>query len=301
MRCDDPTPLVFFSHHMSLVSSPGPLFRPTHAKYRKATNRSPFHHPQHTHPPLRSSPLSLSPSAALSPRRVTPVLHRRVTPIVRAAAGDAADPHEVLGLKPGADYDTVNRVYRKLTYEAKVANDKARMAEIESAHSLLMTRFMMARIQAGASSDVRGADSTPLLPWRPRVLIWGLKWIGISLALTCLPVLWSLGSSGAGPQPIQFAFLAYLVLNCMKLWQWGPPPAGGGGDSQKAVVVILARAAGLTLGSLSLGIFVSWSLPDMIMGATVSGALPAWFYESQWQVMTLGACAMGFIFNVFFR
>lgn len=61
------------------------------------------------------------------------------------------------------------------------------------------------------------------------------------------------------------------------------------------------RGAGLTLGSVSLGIFFAWSVPDMIMGAVIKGALPAAFYESQWMVMTAGAAAMGFIINAFFR
>lgn len=131
---------------------------------------------------------------------------------------------QVLGLPDGADFDAVNRVYRKLMYDAKRANDKDRMEAIEAAHSVLMTRFMMQRIQSGANRSVAQADTAPLLPWRPRLLLWAYRWMALSLAVGSLPVLWALASPHSGPQPIQLTFFAYLILNGMKLWQWSPPP-----------------------------------------------------------------------------
>jgi len=79
------------------------------------------------------------------------------------------------------------------------------------------------------------------------------------------------------------------------------PPEGDSASQQKAVVAHLIRGAGLALGSVALGVFCSWSLPDMIMGSVVQGALPAWFYDAQWQIMTVGGALGGLIMNAGFR
>jgi len=207
----------------------------------------------------------------------------------------------VLGLTEGADYETVNRTYKRMVYECKMNNKREMIDKIEAAHSTLMTRFMMQRIQAGANTDVARAGEVPLLPWRPRVLVWAYKWMAAAVVAAALPVAWAFVSPSAGPQPIQFTFFLCLVLNCLKLWQWSPPPANPPKEQQKAVIGILSRGAGLTLGSVTLGIFVAWSLPDLVMGTLVKGALPAGFYEAQWLIMTAGAAVSGCVFNIFFR
>ena len=119
----------------------------------------------------------------------------------------------MLGVREDADYDTINRAYKRLSYEEKRKGGKADPAQleaIEAAHSALVTRLMYARMQSGstgpAGSSPKGLDEVPLLPWRTRLLVWAPKWLALSLAAAVTAIAWSCGSASAGPQPVQFVF-----------------------------------------------------------------------------------------------
>lgn len=56
----------------------------------------------------------------------------------------------------------------------------------------------------------------------------------------------------------------------------------------------------MTLGSAAAGIFLFYSLPDLL--ASVAGrALPFWFYESQALICTIAANSLMFVLGSFYR
>ncbi|MEW5309973.1 MAG: hypothetical protein WDW38_001811 [Sanguina aurantia] len=83
-----------------------------------------------------------------------------------AAASSSNDPYSVLGIKPDATSNEINRAYTKKKYEARLSVKDT--AKVEQAHSSIMMSGLTARMKAGASKDVAYADTEPLFPWRPK-------------------------------------------------------------------------------------------------------------------------------------
>ncbi len=58
---------------------------------------------------------------------------------------------QVLGLSPGANSEAVQRSYRRALNDAKRANDKGRVENIEAAHTSIMMSGLTARMKVGAN------------------------------------------------------------------------------------------------------------------------------------------------------
>ncbi|KAJ9508788.1 hypothetical protein QJQ45_028099 [Haematococcus lacustris] len=94
---------------------------------------------------------------------------------------------QVLGIKPDADTNEVNRAYNKKKYEHR--NTPSMLSKVEAAHGQLMLNAFNARVkgQKTVPKEIKYADKEQLFPWRPKrwdatpkiVMIFG----GLQLAL----------------------------------------------------------------------------------------------------------------------
>ncbi|KAL6765812.1 hypothetical protein V8C86DRAFT_6745 [Haematococcus lacustris] len=115
--------------------------------------------------------------------------HPRHTQQPRPALCRAAssDPYQVLGVKPDADTNEVNRAYNKKKYEHR--NTPSMLSKVEAAHGQLMLNAFNARVkgQKTVPKEIKYADKEQLFPWRPKrwdatpkiIMIFG----GLQLAL----------------------------------------------------------------------------------------------------------------------
>ncbi|KAJ9510748.1 hypothetical protein QJQ45_027620 [Haematococcus lacustris] len=93
----------------------------------------------------------------------------------------------VLGIKPDADTNEVNRAYNKKKYEHR--NTPSMLSKVEAAHGQLMLNAFNARVkgQKTVPKEIKYADKEQLFPWRPKrwdatpkiIMIFG----GLQLAL----------------------------------------------------------------------------------------------------------------------
>jgi DNA polymerase delta subunit 1 len=239
-----------------------------------------------------------APAAAPRPRRAA------AAAAAAAAAGAApADPYAALGLPSGADYNAVQRAYRKRVAEAKAAGDEAAAAAAEAAHSTLMMSALTSRLAgggAGVDKEVRYADRARYFPWRPRFWPADRQLMAYAGAAQALFLAWALATPGtAGTQPVVWSAIAGAAANVVKQNRVNPvPPAaegekrGGGGNILRgAFLAVLATFAGCML---------FYTLPDAL-AATYNRVLPFWFYESQSTLLAVGSCLCNWLFSAFFR
>eukprot|EP00200_Dunaliella_tertiolecta_P003278 CAMPEP_0202350724 /NCGR_PEP_ID=MMETSP1126-20121109/7677_1 /ASSEMBLY_ACC=CAM_ASM_000457 /TAXON_ID=3047 /ORGANISM="Dunaliella tertiolecta, Strain CCMP1320" /LENGTH=252 /DNA_ID=CAMNT_0048942743 /DNA_START=141 /DNA_END=896 /DNA_ORIENTATION=+ len=134
-----------------------------------------FQHPRHASLSLRPIPQP----------RISSVPH--IHGIRVSTRATAEDPYQVLGIKPDADNNEVNRAFNKKKWEYK--SDPVMRNKVEEAHSKLMMAAFNARIRGGTTvpKEVKFADREALFPWKPKrwdatpkiVMIFG----GLQLAL----------------------------------------------------------------------------------------------------------------------
>ncbi|MEW5303479.1 MAG: hypothetical protein WDW36_006166 [Sanguina aurantia] len=160
-----------------------------------------------------------------------------------AAASSSNDPYSVLGIKPDATSNEINRAYTKKKYEARLSVKDT--AKVEQAHSSIMMSGLTARMKAGASKDVAYADTEPLFPWRPKrwdatpkiIMIIG----GLQLAMTAF------GFQSPQMSKVIACMLIGMVGNVMKQNSISPPPR----DASMATDEEAGRAgANVTRGAL---------------------------------------------------
>jgi DNA polymerase delta subunit 1 len=124
-------------------------------------------------------------------------LPARLTPCT-----DAMAP-QVLGLPPNADYNAIQRAYKKKVFDAR--GNEAEQQRVEAAHSTLMMSALTSRLQGKAEvdKDVIYADRARYFPWRPRLFLAEQKvmlYTGIAQAVL---LAWALLSPlTAGTQPV---------------------------------------------------------------------------------------------------
>lgn len=131
---------------------------------------------------------------------------------------------QVLGIPKNADYNTIQRAYRKKSVEAIA--DEAEKARIEAAHSSIMMSALTSRLQGNTSVDknVLYADRARFFPWRPRVFFAErqvMLYAGVAQAVL---LAWALLSPmTAGTQPVvwckfkcisSFIVVYFERLNC---------------------------------------------------------------------------------------
>jgi hypothetical protein len=122
---------------------------------------------------------------------------------------------QVLGLPQNADYNAIQRAYKKKTFENR-GND-AELQRLEAAHSTLMMSALTARMQGGVKveKDVLYADRARFFPWRPRIYLAGrqlMLYAGIAQAVL---LTWALLSPGtAGTQPVVWCKLRSPTILC---------------------------------------------------------------------------------------
>jgi len=110
---------------------------------------------------------------------------------------------QVLGLPKNADYNAIQRAYRKKLSECR-GNEEA-ASRIEQAHSSLMMNALTSRLQGNAQVDknVLYADRARYFPWRPKLWLAEQKVIMYSAIAQFAFLAWALLSPmTAGTQPV---------------------------------------------------------------------------------------------------
>ena len=238
---------------------------------------------------------------------------------------------QVLGIPKNADYNAIQRAYRKKMSEA--ITDEAEKSRIEAAHSSLMMSALTSRLQGNTSVDknVLYADRARYFPWRPRIFLAErqvILYAGISQAVL---LAWALLSPlTAGTQPVVwctffscFSFFSYTqidtfthptptlstaaiagaVANVYKQNRINPPPARGmelSEEERKQGGKNIIRGAFLAFLATFGGCFALYTAPDAV-AAAVNKVLPLWFYEGQTMLLAIGSCLFNWIFTSAFR
>ena len=238
--------------------------------------------------------------ALMRQRRI--VTQRRGIVVPRAAAG--GDPYEILGLPNNADYNAIQRAYRKKLSESR--GNEAAIASIEQAHSSLMMNALTSRLQGGAPVDknVLYADRARYFPWRPKLWLAEQKVILYSAIAQCVLLAWALLSPlTAGTQPVIWSATAGAVGNIYKQNRISPPPARGteiSDEEKKQGGKNILRGAFLAFMATFSGCLMFYTAPDAL-AAQLNMVLPLWFYEGQTILLTLGSTMMNLIFTSLFR
>ena len=115
-------------------------------------------------------------------------------------------PDQVLKIPQNADYNAIQRAYRKAVADARGAGNDAETARIEAAHSSLMMSALTSRLQGGAASvdkSILYADRARYVPWRPRVFLADRTLALYSGIAQAVLLAWALLSPAtAGTQPV---------------------------------------------------------------------------------------------------
>jgi len=223
-------------------------------------------------------------------------------PRAAAAGGASADPYQVLGLKQGASYEQIQRAYNNLRREYQGNEEK--LSQLESAHTSIMMSQLSMRLQGGAevAKEVKYADRAVFFPWRPRVCVDEKKAILRNLIVAAVLAAWSLGfADTCFTQPMIVATGVAIAGNFVKQCVFFPTGGRYATDEEKKNVTRnLVRAAGLSLGSMFLGIFTFYTAPEYV-GTLLGKTMPYWFYESQNVLLNMGSIIMNFVTVSFLR
>mmetsp|Transcript_12476 Transcript_12476/g.35041 ORF Transcript_12476/g.35041 Transcript_12476/m.35041 type:complete len:267 (+) Transcript_12476:110-910(+) len=219
-----------------------------------------------------------------------------------AASGAGSDPYEVMGLKPNATSEQIQRAYNTLTRENK-GNDEA-LSKIEAAHSSIMMLQLTSRMKGSVQvdKDIRFADRAVFLPWRPRLFVDEKKALLRNLIVAAVLTVWVfLFAETSFTQPLLastgLAMIGHYVKQC------SINPTGGRyatPEEKKNVSKNLIRAFGLAMCGMFSGMFLFFTAPDLI-SAQLGKTMPYWFYESQNLLLNMGGVIMNTIFVSFFR
>jgi hypothetical protein len=211
---------------------------------------------------------------------------------------------QVLGIPKNADYNAIQRAYKKKLSET-LGND-AEKQRIEAAHSSLMMSALTSRLSGSAPVDksVLYADRARFFPWRPRLFLAErtlILYAGIAQAVL---LSWALLSPmTAGTQPVVWSAIAGAVANIFKQNRINPPPARGmemSEEERKQGGKNIMRGAFLAFLATFVGCFLFYTAPDAI-AAAFNRVLPLWFYEGQSMLLAIGSCTMNFLFAALFR
>uniref|UniRef100_A0A7S0V7Z3 J domain-containing protein n=1 Tax=Polytomella parva TaxID=51329 RepID=A0A7S0V7Z3_9CHLO len=170
----------------------------------------------------------------------------------------ADDPYSVLGVKPDANTNEINRAYTKKKSENR--NDAVVLQRIEAAHSKIMFSQLSARMKSKSiDKDIAYADREVLFPWRPK------RWnstppviMGFLFGFVAIAVF--MQASGSVFSSLLIGFVG-CVGNTMKQNALKPPSAEGFGDDDHSdgatknfyralLLSFLATAGGMLLASI---------------------------------------------------
>lgn len=211
---------------------------------------------------------------------------------------------QVLGLPNNADYNAIQRAYKKKLSESR--GDDAAIARIEEAHSSLMMNALTSRLQGNAQVDknVLYADRARYFPWRPKLWLAEQKVIMYSAIAQCVLLAWALLSPmTAGTQPVIWSATAGAIANIYKQNRITPAPARGmevSDEEKKQGGKNILRGAFLAFMATFSGCLLLYTAPDAI-AAQFNKVLPLWFYEGQTILLALGSTMMNLIFTSLFR
>lgn len=211
---------------------------------------------------------------------------------------------QILGLPQNADYNAIQRAYKKKLSESR--GDDATIARIEEAHSSLMMNALTSRLQGNAQVDknVLYADRARYFPWRPKLWLAEQKVIMYSAIAQCVLLAWALLSPmTAGTQPVIWSATAGAIANIYKQNRITPAPARGmevSDEEKKQGGKNILRGAFLAFMATFSGCLLLYTAPDAI-AAQFNKVLPLWFYEGQTILLAVGSTMMNFIFTSLFR
>lgn len=211
---------------------------------------------------------------------------------------------QILGLPQNADYNAIQRAYKKKLSESR--GDDAAIARIEGAHSSLMMNALTSRLQGNAQVDknVLYADRARYFPWRPKLWLAEQKVIMYSAIAQCVLLAWALLSPmTAGTQPVIWSATAGAIANIYKQNRITPAPARGmevSDEEKKQGGKNILRGAFLAFMATFSGCLLLYTAPDAI-AAQFNKVLPLWFYEGQTILLAVGSTMMNFIFTSLFR
>jgi len=110
---------------------------------------------------------------------------------------------QVLGIPKNADYNAIQRAYKKKISDA--LGNEVEISRIEAAHSSLMMSALTSRLQGNAPVDknILYADRARYFPWRPRIFFAEKTVILYSGIAQAVLLAWALLSPvTAGTQPV---------------------------------------------------------------------------------------------------
>ncbi|EFN52222.1 hypothetical protein CHLNCDRAFT_139072 [Chlorella variabilis] len=223
-------------------------------------------------------------------------------------AGAGQDPYEVLGIPSNADYNAIQRAYKKRVSEVK-GRDEAALQQIEAAHSAIMMAQLTSRLKGNVSveKDVLYADRAKYFPWRPRLWMAAYDILLYSALAQALMLAWALLSPlTAGTQPVIWSAIAGAVGNIIKQNRLYPVPKGGPDsppDEKKQGGKNIMRGFLLAFMATFSGCLLFYTLPDAI-AASMGRVMPAAFYEGQalqTMLLAIGSCILNWLFTAFTR
>lgn len=244
----------------------------------------------------------LAPQQRLPVRRA--VSHRCVVRAAMAGGAAGEDPYQVLGIPRNADYNAIQRAYRKKVVEA-VGNDAEKL-RIEAAHSSIMMSALTSRLQGNTSVDknVLYADRARFFPWRPRLFFAEKNVIIYAGVAQAVLLAWALLSPAtAGTQPVVWSAIAGAVANIFKQNRINPPPARGmemSAEERSQGGKNIMRGAFLAFLATFGGCFAFYTAPDAIASA-LGRVLPLWFYEGQAMLLAIGSCLVNWAVSAAYR
>ncbi|KAL3140129.1 hypothetical protein ABBQ38_004406 [Trebouxia sp. C0009 RCD-2024] len=225
--------------------------------------------------------------------------------VVQAAASgfSSEEPYKVLGLREGADSESVQRQYNKLKREKK--GDESAISAIENAHSSLMMRNLTMRMQGGVSvaKDIKYADKAQYLPWRPRLYRADNKVLLYSGIAQALLTAWALLLSvTAGTQPVIASAVVGGVGNVYKINQIFPPSSSSTASEEEKRKGLRNILRGCLLAFLATfaGCFLFFTLPDLV-ASKINKQLPYWFYANEKVLLCVGTTLCNTLMTAFFR
>ncbi|CAI5472273.1 unnamed protein product [Closterium sp. Yama58-4] len=177
-------------------------------------------------------------------------------------AQPAEDPYQVLGVRPLDSFDAIKMAHRKKLRDAEGKGDEAEIERIDRAYDAIMMRQLTMRKQGvtfgslEVSKDIKFADQTDFLPWRPRYEKADNKSILINAAVSAVMAVWMVGAQSTDWKILQFLLSFYIFQLFMKLDPFYPQNTEEGEKRWQRNGRRLTRAMGLVFGVIALASLV---------------------------------------------
>ncbi|GJP51268.1 hypothetical protein CLOM_g10441 [Closterium sp. NIES-68] len=217
----------------------------------------------------------------------------------------AEDPYQVLGVRPLDSFDAIKVAHRRKLKEAEGKGDEAEIERIDRAYDAIMMRQLTQRKQGvtfgslKVSEDIKYADQTDVLPWRPRYEKADNKGILINAAVSTVMAVWMVGAQSTEWKILQFLISFYIFQLFMKLDPFYPQNTEEGEKRWQRNGRRLTRALGLVFGVIALASLVHTLL---IKAYSLAGMyVPRALYTFQETFITLFTSVSLFFVGSFYR